>query len=247
MLFESEKFLGCGNPMQKVLAGAIRGYLDAGGKDIPFPTSKQSLILEQATREYKNEPTNPEHLTQFTGAFWAEAGRKIKKDYVVSEFPLSAHEIKEKQEKGYMPVFVPAEVSRVDLGKMFPKMGSWAVQEGNSAVDVVNNSGWLWIEASIDAPNLNTTQIQLKEKFRKERKQGQSLRSYIIGGQISKLLTDKYFDQGPTWSRLLGSCDGGGVLSADFDSDGYLDVNSGWVPEVCDGSLGGRFEEVIKA
>jgi len=202
-------------------------------------------LLEKATREYKNNPTSPEVLTQFMRSFWAEAGQRIGKNIVVDNFPLTAKEIKEKQEKGYMPIFVPVEVSRVDLGRMFPKMGSWAVQEGNSVVDVVNNS-WLWIEASVDAPNRNTTQRQLEEKFKKERKQGQSLRSYIIGSQISKLLTDKYFDQGTTWSRLLGSCNEGWVLDASFYSSGGLRVGSGLRPEICGERMGGRSEEVIR-
>lgn len=246
MLGESEKLLRCGNSVQRILAGAIRGYFDAGEKDIPFP-SGQILSLEQAARENKNKFTNSELLTQFMRAFWQEAGRRIGRSIVVDNFPLTAKEIKEKQGKGYMPIFVPVEVGRVDLGKMFPEMGSWAVQEGNSAVDTINNSGWLWIEASVDAPNLKTTQGQLEEKFKKERRQGQSLRTYIIGGQISKLLTDKYFDEGPTWSRLLGSRNDGGVFNANFDSGGCLGVHSRLDPEHHQGRLGGRSEEVIKA
>jgi len=217
-----------------------------GGKDIPFPTSGQPLGLERVTREYKNEPTNPEYLTQFMSAFWAEAGQRIGKSIVVSEFPSRSKEIKERAESGQMAIFVPAEVYRVDLGKMFPKMGSWAVQEDNSVVDVVNNSGWLWIESSIDAPNRNTTQEQLERKFKKEGKKGQSLRTYIVGGQVSKLLAGEYFDEGSTWSRLLGSRDEGRVLYSCFGSVGYLGVGSGWGPGDLVEDIGGRSEEVIK-
>jgi len=217
------------------------------GKDIAFPVSEQILSLKQATKEYKNKSANPELLTQFMSAFWQEAGQRIEKGYVVSEFPLKSKEIKERAENGEMAIFVPEGVSRVDLGKMFPKMGSWAVREGNSAVDVINNSGWFWIEASVDAPNRNTTQEQLEEKFKKERKQGQSLRSYIVGSQISKLLTGEYFDERSTWSRSLGSCDEGRVLSSCFDSFGILHVVSSRHPRPRAEDLGGRFEEVIKA
>ena len=227
-------------------AKIMDGLLTILGKDIPFPI-EGTLGLEQATREYKNKPTSPELLTRFMQAFWQEASQKIGRNIVVHEFPLSAKEIKERQKRGEMAIFVPDGVDRVDLGKMFPKMQSWAVQKESSAVDVINNSGWLWIEASVDAPNRNTTQGQLEEKFKKEGKQGQSLRSYIIGGQISKLLTDKYFDEGATWSRLLCSYDDCGVLDAYFDSGGDLVVNSYWDPGDHRGNMGGRFEEVIKA
>ena len=218
-----------------------------GGKDIPFPVSEQILSLEQATQEYKNKPGSPELLTQFMCSFWAEAGQKIGKEYVVSKFPLKSQEIEERAKNGQMAIFVPTEVSRIDLGKMFPKMNSWAVKEGNSAVDMINNSGWLWIEASVNAPNRNTTEKQLGDILKKAKRQGQSLRTYIIGGQISKLLTCRYFDEGPTFSRLLGSCGGGGVLSAIFHPDGYLHVSSSWNPGGHNEDMGGRSEEVIKA
>ena len=246
MLFESEKSLDRGNLAQRTLAGAIRAYLDAGGKDVNFP-SGQALSLEQATKEYKNKTASPELLTQFMRSFWAEAGQKIGKGYVVSEFPLGSKEIKERAKQGQMAIFVPAEVSRVDLGRMFPEMESWSVAEGNSAVDRVNNYSWLWVEASIDAPNRSTREGQLEDAFKKAKRQGQSLKTYIIGSQISKLLTDEYFDQGPTWSRLLGSCFEGHVVDASFRSDGDLYVGSDWDPEDHDGNLGGRSEEVVKA
>lgn len=246
MLSESEKFLVRGNPIQRVLAGAIRAYFDAGGKDIPFSALEHTLDLAKATQEYKDNLTSPELLTQFMCSFWAEAGQKIGKSIVVDKFPLTAKEIKEKAKKGQMAIFIPEGVTKEDLGKMFSKMNSWAVKEGNSAVDIVDNSGWLWIEASVDAPNRKTTQEQLEEKFKKERKQGQPLRSYIVGSQISKLLTGEYFDEGSAWSRLLGCRDEDGVLHAYFHSDGYLDVLSRLNPEARRGRLGGRGQEAIK-
>lgn len=106
--------------------------------------------------------------------------------------------------------------------------------------------GWLWIEASIDAPNLNTTQRGLEEKFKKEGRRIQSLKTYKIGGEISKLLTGRYFDEGPTWSRVLDSCHGGGVLRAFFSPSGRLNVPSDPNPEARLEDLGERSEEVIK-
>lgn len=208
--------------------------------------SEQTLGLEEVTRENKKNLVSPEYLTQFMRNFWVEAGQRVGKNIVVDNFPLTAKEIKEKAKGGQMAIFVPDGLTREDLGKMFPKMKSWATQEENLVVDEVNNSGWLWIEASVDAPNRNTTQGQLEEKFRKEGKQGQSLRTYIIGSQISKLLTDHYFDEGPIWLRLLGSCFEDGVLYSSFNLGGGLHVCSVWVPEYHAEYMGGRSEEVIR-
>lgn len=246
MLAESGKTLRRGNIAQRTLAGAIGAYLDAGGKDIDFPAT-QSFNLEQATIEYRNEPTNPETLTKFMDAFWVDAGQRIGKRFIVDKFPLTTKEIKKRQEKGEMAVFVPANVSRVDLGKMFPKMGSWSVEEGNPIVKKVDNSGWLWIEASINAPNINTTEEDLENIFKKAGKQGQSLRTYIIGAQVRKLLFDSYFDEGLTSSRLLGSYDKSGFLIAYFASVGVLSFILNSTSKHHDGYTGGRSEEVIKA
>lgn len=205
-----------------------------------------TVSLEEVKREYRNSPTNPELLTQFYAAFWLDAGQRIGKGHVVSEFPLQSKEIKERTKNGQMAIFVPANVNKVDLGRMFPKMGSWVVAEGNSVVDTINNSGWLWIESSVDAPNRNTTEKQLEDIFKKAKRQGQSLRTYIIGGQIAKLLTDQYFDQGPNWSRLLGSCRGGRVLDSRFHSVGSLYVYSHLHPGYHHEFIGGRSEEAIK-
>lgn len=202
--------------------------------------------MEDATREYKNNLNSPELLTQFMCAFWQEAGQKIGKHYIVSKFPLKSKEIEERGKNSQIAIFVPEGVNRVDLGKIFPRMKNWAVQEGNSVIDTINNFGWLWIESSVDAPNLNTTQGQLEGKFEKEKRQGQSLRTFIVGGQINKLLTDKYFNEGPTWSRLLGSCSGSLVLGSFFDPVGGLDVYSLLDPEGHSEHLGGRSEEMIQ-
>jgi len=202
-------------------------------------------IGNSAERENVNNLASSEGLTRFMRSFWAEAGRQVGKNIVVDNFPLTAEEIKERAEGGQMAIFIPEGLTREDLGMMFPKMKSWATQEGNSVVDEIDNSGWLWIEASIDAPNRDTTKGQLEEKFRKEGKEGQSLRTYIVGGQINKLLTDHYFDEGPVWSRLPGSGFESGDLYASFNLGGGLHACSVWGSEHHTTYVGGRSEQVI--
>lgn len=206
------------------------------------------LNLENALREYKNNSTDSELLTKFIHSFWTEVGKKIGKTIIVDKFLLTSKEIKERQVKGDMAIFDPDGVGKEDLGIMFPNLDSWALREGNSIVDITNNSGWLWIEASVDSPNRKINKDELEEKFKKEGKQGQSLKSYIIGSIISKLITGKFFDEGPTWTRLLGSSDSDvdRILECDFGIDGRLGVGPTHFPWERSKSSGGRSEEVIK-
>jgi hypothetical protein len=180
-------------------------------------------------------------------SFWKESGQRIGKEYVIPEFPQTSQEIQERAKNGQMAIFVPDEFSLIDSGKMFPEMDSWSVAEGNSVKNKINQSGWLWVESSIDSPNKNTSERQLKDIFGKAGRQGQSLRTYIVGSQISKLLTGKYFDEGSNWSRLLNSFVGDNmVLCPSFLSNGCLKINSilrSW-RKVWD--LGGRSEEAVK-
>lgn len=213
--------------------------------DINPPMStdiERKLRLEK----YKDNPTSPELLTQFMRSFWQDAGQRIGKSYVVDEFPLTAMEIRESQKAGYMAIYVPNGVSIKDLGRMFPDMSSWSVEGDDSVVDVVNNFGWLWIEASIDTPNRGTTQIILEQKFKREQKQGQSLRTYVVGRQICKLLTGRYFDEGGNSSRLLGSYFGDRALCGSSSPSGNRNIEAFLDPLYQSEYLGGRSEELIK-
>lgn len=225
------------------LAGTIGQIHDILGKDIAFPDSGQFLNLELAKREYKDQPFNPELLTEFMRAFWAKAGYKIGKNIVVDKFPLSAEKIKEEwEERDRMAIFVPYDVNKEDLKKMFPEIGNWELAFGSPPIDLLNSSDWLWIEASVDAPRY-TASGEFDENIKTGRSRGQSLKTYIIGGQISKLLTGMYFDEGgPTWSKLLGCFSAKGcAVRCHFEKDGSLAVSDRFFLE--DGI---RSEEKIK-
>jgi len=177
------------------------------------------------TPEYNKYPTEPTPL-QFMYDFWQEAGLRIGKSYVVDDLLLTGKEIERKLENGYMYSFAPAGVSKEDLGKMFPEMRCWAVEEGNQVVDLVSNSGWFSTEVSINTPHLGITEKQLGKMLKEQERQGDSLRTYITRGQILKLLIGMYPDQGSTWSILPNSCYQGKILKARFRSDGHLQVNT---------------------
>jgi len=207
--------------------------LVTGGEDIP--------------EEYKNNPNSPELLTQFMRVFWQEAGQRIGKSYVVDEFPLTAEDLGERQKEDRMAIFVPHDVSRHDLVEIFPKMGSGATQQGLS-IDNEAGAGWLWIESS----DYNLRKYLNSEEISKGFL-GQSLRTYIIGSQIRKLLTRRYFDQaGSDVSQLTGHSPWEfRTLLAKFSYDGRLSVwdRSEWSCRGASSDLeisGYRTEQLIK-
>lgn len=87
-------------------------------------------------------------------------------------------------------------------------MQSEAAIEENTVTNEVDHSGWRYTESTVAAPNLNTTEKQLKDKFQKVGREGLTLTEYIIASQDAKVLEGKYFDKDATWFRLLGSRDG---------------------------------------
>ena len=129
-------------------------------------------------------------------------------------------------------------------GKVFPKMNSYSVKEDSPIKDKGAKPGWVDVEMDIDAPNRHTKQDDLEKLFKSQKRNGMRLSTYIWAGQASKVLTDKYFDQGSTYSRLLSSSSDGGVVYAYFYPSGRLDV--GWYlsPEDHGTILGGRSEGV---
>ena len=134
------------------------------------------------------------------------------------------------------------------LGQMYPGMGNRSVAEDSPVTETHLSRGWIKVYDSVDVPNLNTSKADA-EKFA----EGQGYlpgreKGYILGSQASKDFHGKYFDQGATWSWLLGSRVGGGVVSAGFSADGRLFAF--WYlydPEVPFQRNGWRFEEVKRA
>lgn len=98
----------------------------------------------------------------------------------------------------------------------------------------------------IDSPNRNTNEKQAMDILKKEGRVGQRLATFIVGSQFSRLLTDRYLDEGSTFSRLSGSCGEGDILSACFRSD-FLLVYWDLRREDPDPDLGFRSEGVKKA
>lgn len=220
-------------------AGAPERFLEKG---------EQVLDLALATREYKKRPVNPEKTTAFWQAFWTENGKKANLSISVPECLFTQKQLEEMRRKDKGPIYLPEELSTQDsrhlLGKIFSKMQSHSVKEGNSVTNEVVRFGWRQFDMSLDAPHLGTNENQLKEAMVSQGDKEPTLNEYIVAGQASKLLTGKYLDEG-SWSRILGSRDDGGVPRAYFHSDGYLNVHSSWGPGSRISYLGGRFSRGV--
>lgn len=215
-------------------------------------------LSAEALAEFRAERgrlNTPEGVTKTYQAIWRERAERIGMAITVPEFPGSGEDLQEHLAKGDKPFFVPEELStqqtRYLLGRMFPKMQSYAVQE-YPVTNEVDHSGWRYTEASTDAPYLNTTEETLRKKIERKGKEratlreGLTLSEYIIASQDHQLLTGEYFDQGSTWVRLLGSRVDGCVVLAHFHSGGSLDVHWRLYPASQYFYFGGRSSEGVK-
>jgi hypothetical protein len=224
-------------------AEKARGLREQFG-DVSLPSSDRILTLERARRIYKENLTSPKALTDFMRAFWQKAGEWAKMDYSVSEFPSDSKEIKNRIKEGQMAVCIPPELNYLNLCDAFDKM-SWLERYSSPPfIDIVDNRGWVWIESSIDPLNINASPAQMEGKFNKGKRQGQSLKTYVVGREVSSLLTNKYFDQGGNYiSILLGTLVDGETVGAHYHMGGIF-IDCG----VCACDITGyRSEEKVKA
>lgn len=195
----------------------------------------------------------PKDLTGAMQCFWELCGRTIGKKYKLDKFPLSREDIVEKWQDGRTAIFIPREMNLPDLLKIFQNLESDFPQDGSRLSHKVDNFGWLWVEYSAVAPNRGASAAELEELFTRQGRQGQSLRTYLIGAIMRKFFFDKHFDEGVnvglnyqhTSSILLGSCLDGGAILASFNGMAHsLRIRP--APAGCNPDVGGRSEEVVK-
>ena len=214
-----------------------------------IPRRNQDL-LTQAIERYKGEPFNPELVTNYWRAKLQADGVKVGIDIVVPDCDWTEEEIRRPMVDikgnaiGGMMVPVLGEITLPLLGKMYPKIAGYSVREDTPIKDTHKTSGYVKVEATIDAPNRNTRPKELEDFAKKQGYLGQREITYILASQASKNLIDQYFDQGETWSRLLGSRSGGYPPDARFNPDGDLVVGWHLGPQDPHLHLGARFEEV---
>lgn len=204
-------------------------------------------VLRQAVVvEYKTKPHTPELITTTWQGIWKIWGERAGLAVVVPALAFTQGEI-ERHEQENDPVFyVPPEVTLPILGKMFPEMRSYSVQKDSPVTVDSRHIGWRSGQASIDAPNSNTREKDLKDLFAKQGREGMDLREYIILSQSTELLIGRYLDESTTWSRLLGSRREDQVVGAYFNPNGALSVHRRLRPDDRYPSWGGRSSAGVK-
>lgn len=141
---------------------------------------------------------------------------------------------------GYLPERLMTQRDRSMFAKMFPRLGSYSVQERNPVTNEVDGFGWFDYEASIGVPYPNTTEDQLRERIAADGRLEMNVNEYIVAGVDSKLFTGNFLDQASTSARLLGSRRDDRVVNARFTSGGNLRVHWRLNPADCHPDLGGR-------
>lgn len=222
--------------------------------------------LELAIAQYKDHKESATGLAELYKAHWDHYRIPMgldPSDVTVTDCPYTDEEIRQfmkldDPKEGnpdadlglYLPAVLASEDGRFLIGKGFPKMGSWAFQPGHNIKNGHAISGWMRVEASLDAPfrtnnkgkltGLSVDELNKAIKAVDERRVGQIVNVYAASGPVINSLFKYYPDSGSTWSRLPESLKDGRVLDAYFYSDGYLLVGSDWSRGSRDPCMGGR-------
>lgn len=254
------------NDLADLIVKARRGIKERRGiDDFPFPkengeTEKlEGDILTQAIEEYKRGPLTPELVTKYWREKFRIDGAKAGVNIEVPDCDWTTEEIQKPMVdvRGNpvpaMMIYKPEQIKRVEglilLGKMYPEMEiSPRLSNYTSLIEeFYDNTGWIKVETSVNAPNLGVTQRELEVFAEKQSYLEQRLSTYIIASQASKDLRGQYFDSHGTESRLIGS------YTKDYDItakchgySGCLNVSPLGAPNMSFRDLGGRFEQMKK-
>jgi hypothetical protein len=159
-----------------------------------FEKNRKELDLAAASEGYKKDRTNPELLTEFMRVFWRDAGRRIGKYFEVEKFSGTKEQLTNEIDKGHrVAIFKPVGITLSDLERISEPFKVCVLTQPkvkDSVVDIVNNSGWLWIEKGSDVEHNVFSTVSL------ERRRGQSLTTYLIGSEVNNLLNGRHYDVG---------------------------------------------------
>ncbi len=216
---------------------------------LAHPRSEVVVLMWSRVSEYISIPHTSELVTATFQSIWKERESRVAHLLEEPFNPIAncdrttqeiAKSEKEGKRLGYLPPELAAGENRHILAAMFPQMESRSCQEGNIVTNQYLPFGWFDYEAAIEAPYLETNEVELRELFDREGRKGINLTQYIVAGQDSKLFTGRNLDEVGTWVRLLGSRKGGRVVDANFSPFNTLYVGWELDPRFHDDVLGGR-------
>ncbi len=237
---------------------------EAASTSLVLPNREHTLVL--AKKAYREKLADPQRLYEFYQTHWDYYGIELmglsERDTRVEDVPYKEDEIyrfmklenPQADNPGvdlpyfHLPVLASSD-ARVLIGKGFSNLGaSWVFQDGHEVVNGHQISGWMRVDAGLDAPyrvnkkgkltGLNVD--ELKEAIKADKRVGQTVNIYGPSGNVLKQIFDYYPDQGSTWSRTLESLGDGGVLGVGFGPDGRFNASSFWDHQDRDPGMGGR-------
>lgn len=211
----------------------------------PAERSPEADLIVVAIAEYQAKRPTPEIVNKTWQTLWKVWGERAGQKFNVPSCDRTTEELAQLRKENKAVLLIPDNLDLVTLGKIFPEAKSWAVSEGTTVAEQ-SKGGSIDIEMDLNSPHRNTTETQAKDLLKSQGRDGQRLKTYIIGSQFSKLLTGHYFDEN-SWSRLPGSRHGGCMVGASFRSGGNLYVDSGLYPRDRFPGMGFRSEGVKKA
>lgn len=139
----------------------------------------------------------------------------------------------------YYPPELQGKEGLVTMGETFPMLHTRTVKPTTPLSNMQEYSGWLNAEATLEAPNGDTDESQLRNHFDQLGRVGMNENQYIILSEFMKLTVGNFVDN-RILCRLLGSEMEGQVINAHFGKDGDLHVNSHLRPSLRGWELGGR-------
>lgn len=263
LLDTAQTILSGGDDRDQALASSIASArtLHGGGDilhtvSVPFIGANHETLLFLASGQFNIRPTG-QNLSELGQAFWTHYRDLMDVSPIAVAEALwtdeEIHNFKVAEDPDRkLALFVPEVAADIDhlplLGKAFPEMNCWVLQEG--ATDIKNTErllGWGLTEASLESPHRLNSKGELtgltEEEARKLLKEGQfglNYNGYFIGSRVSEHLTGSNFDV-HTESRLLGSLYYGKVPDACSGKSGEASVYPYWVPHSRFPSLGVRF------
>jgi len=235
------------------------------GPKAPAQKSREHT-LRLATTAYTDKLQDPQRLHDFYQAYWDFYGIEkmglSQRDTRVAAVPYTEEDIWQfmkledpqdgnpDADLGYfqLPVLASSD-GRLLIGRGFANLGAvWAFQAGSDVTNSHQATGWMRVDASLDAPYRKNQQgkltglsvLELREDMKVGKRIGQTVNLYGPSGNVIKQIHGYYPDQGSTWSHLPGSVWRGKCLIASFNSYGYFGVGSGWFPGDRHPEFGGR-------
>lgn len=225
---------------------------------------ENSPVILQEVKRYNAGPLTPVVVSETFQTIWQIRGQWLGMQFDVPNLSISPEELDGLAKRGRRLTYVPPELTNQDwiglFEDLFPNVGREALplrpgndwEEGAFIWHVHEYGGYISVESSLDSPNPDTTEPQLRKLFSPDTHLiGMRYPTYIIASHDSKLFTDHYFDEN-SWSRLIYSYVSPFIslsrqnILASFNIHGHMRMSWGTDPNYHDLYLGGRSEELVQ-